>query len=143
MILTYKNNDNKYDNIKQVLKEEFDMSDRFILKLKNNKRIFLNENLAYVYTTLQDKDIIKIVLDFDEDNSNIIPKKMDLDIIYEDDYFLVINKPPCIAIHPSMLHYDNTLSNGIKYYFDSINLKRKIRPVNRLDKDTSRINYFC
>ena len=42
-----------------------------------------------------------------------------------------------------MLHYENSLSNGIKYYFDKIGLKKKIRPVNRLDKDTSGIVIFA
>ena len=68
---------------------------------------------------------------------------MDLDIIYEDDSFIVVNKAPNMAIHPSMLHYDTSLSNGIRYYFDSINLKKKIRPVNRLDKDTSGLVIFA
>ena len=48
-----------------------------------------------------------------------------------------------MAIHPSCLHYDNSLSNAVKFYFDSIGLKVKLRPVNRLDKDTSRISCFC
>ena len=80
---------------------------------------------------------------FGEDNSNIVPTKMNLDIIYEDDAYIVINKPSGIPVHPSMLHYENSLSNGLKYYFDSIRLKKKIRPVNRLDKDTSGIVVFA
>lgn len=68
---------------------------------------------------------------------------MNLDIIYEDDAYLVVNKPANIAIHPSCLHYDNSLSNGVKFYFDSIGLKKKIRPVNRLDKDTSGVVIFA
>ena len=68
---------------------------------------------------------------------------MNLDIIYEDDSYIVINKPAGIPVHPSMLHYENSLSNGVKFYFDSIGLKKKIRPVNRLDKDTSGIVIFA
>ena len=68
---------------------------------------------------------------------------MYLQIVYEDDAFIVINKPSNIPVHPSMLHYENSLSNGLKYYFDSIFLKKKIRPVNRLDKDTSGIVIFA
>ena len=68
---------------------------------------------------------------------------MDLDIIYEDEWLLVINKPAGITIHPSILHFDNSLSNGIRYYFDKINLKKKIRVVNRLDKDTSGLVVFA
>lgn len=48
-----------------------------------------------------------------------------------------------IAIHPSCLHYNNSLSNAVKFYFDSINLKVKLRPVNRLDKDTSGLVIFA
>ena len=67
---------------------------------------------------------------------------MDLSLLYEDNYMLIINKPAGIAIHPSIRHFDTSLSNGIKNYFDSINLHRKIRIVNRLDKDTSGIVIF-
>ena len=92
---------------------------------------------------LQSGDKISFLIDFEEDNSNIVPTKMDLQIVYEDDAFIVINKPSNIPVHPSILHYENSISNGVRYYFDTIGLKKKIRPVNRLDKDTSRNCYFC
>ena len=79
----------------------------------------------------------------EEDSFNIVPTKMDLSILYEDDSLLIINKPPYLPIHPSIKHYKDSLSNGVKYYFEQIGLKKKIRPVNRLDKDTSRYSYFC
>lgn len=88
-------------------------------------------------------DKVSFLIDFEEDNSNIVPTKMNLQIIYEDDAFIVINKPSNLPVHPSMLHYENSLSNGVRYYFDKIGLKKKIRPVNRLDKDTSRNCYLC
>jgi len=66
-------------------------------------------------------DTIIVDLDFDEENNNIVPFKMNLDIIYEDDAILVLNKPAGVAIHPSMRHFEDTLSNGIKYYFDKKN----------------------
>ena len=68
---------------------------------------------------------------------------MPLDILYEDDYIIALNKPPHMPVHPSLEHFDDSLSNGLKFYFDSINLKRKIRPINRLDKDTSGIVLFA
>lgn len=143
MKLEYIVKDNRYFNIKQVLKEEFNMSSRLILKLKNHQRIILNDEITYVDKEIKINDIIKLNLDFEEDNSNILPTKMKLDIIYEDETMLILNKPSGIAIHPSILHYENSLSNGVKFYFDKIGLKRKIRPVNRLDRDTSRYSYFC
>ena len=129
-----------YLTIKQLLKEKYEMSDRLILKLKTNRRIFLNNSSVYVTASLHINDVVQINMDFDEDNSNIEPANIPLDIIYEDEYYLVVNKPAGITVHPSMLHYNNSLSNGIKYYFDTINLHKKIRPVNRLDKDTSRFS---
>ena len=143
MKLEYRITDNKYENIKQILKQEFNMSERLILRLKTNNKIFLNDSTVSIYQKFSIGDTVSILIDFDEDNSNIVPTKMDLNIIYEDDYYLVIDKPAGIAIHPSILHFDNSLSNGIRYYFDTIGLKKKIRPVNRLDKDTSGIVIFA
>lgn len=132
-----------YQNVKEVLKAYFGISERLLLKLKNTQNILLNGTSTYVSKEVVSGDIIEVLIDFVEDNSNIVPIKMNLNIIYEDDSYLVLNKEPNMAIHPSMLHYDTSLSNGVKYYFDSINLKKKIRPVNRLDKDTSGLVIFA
>ena len=51
-----------------------------------------------------------------------MPTKIDLDILFEDEWSLIVNKPSGIPIHPSMLHFTDSLSNGIKFYFDSIRL---------------------
>lgn len=143
MKLIYKIEQIKYDNVKEVLKCQFHLSDRLITKLKKEKRIFLNNKPVYVTEKLNFNDTIKVDIDFVETSDNIVPTKMDLNIIYEDDALLIINKPPFIPVHPSCNHYENSLSNGVKYYFNSINLQRKIRPVNRLDKDTSGLVLFA
>lgn len=132
-----------YINVKEVIKAYFHISDRLLLKLKKRQNIFLNSQPIYVSKEVTVGDTITIIIDFEEDNSNIVPTKLNLNIIYEDEYYLVINKDPGIPVHPSMLHYENSLSNGVRYYFDSIGLKKKIRPVNRLDKDTSGIVIFA
>lgn len=82
-------------------------------------------------------------MDFEEDSFNIKSFDMELDIIYEDKYILALNKPYGIAVHPSSRHFENSLSNAVKYYFDKINLHRKIRIVNRLDINTSGIVIFA
>lgn len=131
-------------NIRQVLREKLGISIRLLTKLKKNKKIFLNNSSdIYLDMKVKNNDIIKVLLDFDEDNTNIIPCKMDLDILYEDEYLIILNKPYNMPVHPSLNHYEDSLSNGLKYYFDKINLKRKIRPINRLDKDTSGIVMFA
>ena len=144
MKLLYKvKNDECFDNIKEVLKTKFEISDRLLLKLKNNNKIFLNGQPANIRYPVNSNDIVEILIDFDEDNTNIVPNKMELNILFEDECLLILNKPAGFPIHPSMLHFEDSISNGVRYYFDSIGLKKKIRPVNRLDKDTSGIVIFA
>lgn len=133
----------EFNTVRNVLKSHFCVSTRLLLKLKKQKMIFLNNENCYLESKVSPNDTISFSLDYDEDNSNILPTKMDLDIVYEDDFFIVTNKPPFMAIHPTSYHYDDTLSNGIRYYYDTIELKKKIRPVNRLDRNTSGLVLFA
>lgn len=132
-----------YKTVRQVLKSEFNMSNRLITKLKFNKLILLNSAETYLDKLLSIGDVVYCSLDYEEESENIVPTKMDLNILYEDDCFLILNKSYNMPVHPSILHYDNSLSNGVKYYFDLIGLKKKIRPVNRLDRDTTGIVIFA
>lgn len=134
---------NKYFNVKEVLKAEFSMSDRLLLKLKKLDKIYLNGKVTSVNHSIVENDLIECHLDYDEDNSNIVPTKIPINIIYEDEAYLVVNKPAGIPVHPSMDHYTDSLANGVIFYFNQIGLKKKIRPVNRLDKDTSGIVIFA
>ncbi|MBP3597528.1 MAG: RluA family pseudouridine synthase [Clostridia bacterium] len=143
MNLEYKVIDNTYKTLKDLLKNYFYVSDRLICKLKREKRLIVNNENVYINQILNFGDQININIDFEEESDNIVSTKMDLNILYEDSSILVIDKPQGISIHPSQGHYDNSLSNGVKYYFDKIGLKRKIRLVNRLDKDTSGIVIFA
>ena len=142
MILKYKVMD-KNKTINQIIKEQFNPSNRLFVKLLNLQRIFLNGKVIDTRNTASIGDELSIDLNYDEDNSNIVPKKMQLDILYEDEGLLILNKPAGCAVHPSILHYEDSLSNGIKYYYDSIGLHKKIRPVNRLDLNTSGIIVFA
>ena len=139
---TVKQNDS-YINVLDVLKNEFLLSARLITKLKQSNNIFFNEEITYTKKLVCANDVVSVLIDFVEDNSNIVATNIPLDIIYEDEYLLALNKPANMPVHPSMLHYEETLSNAVKYYFDTLNLKRKIRIVNRLDKDTSGIVIFA
>ncbi len=143
MKLEYLVKNNKYKTVNEILSLEFKISSRLKNKLIKKKKIFLNDNVCDTRSSVTIGDKLVVDLSYSEDNSNIVPKEMSLDIIYEDDWLLVVNKSSGIAIHPSILHFDNSLSNGIRYYFDKIGLKKKIRPVNRLDIDTSGLVIFA
>ena len=144
MHLTYqiKETDN-YPNINSVLINQFHLSTRLLSTLIKKQCIMCNHQKADSRNPVKPDDIITVDLSYEENNSNIVPTKMDLSILYEDEWMLIIDKPAGIAVHPSMLHFEDSLSNGIRYYFDSIGLKKKIRPVNRLDLNTSGIVIFA
>jgi 23S rRNA pseudouridine1911/1915/1917 synthase len=129
--------------INQILINKFKFSTRLLSKLIRLEKISVNQKNIDTRKCVSPYNIITVDFDYDEDNSNIFPTQMDLDIIYEDEWLLVINKPAGIPIHPSRLHFTDSLSNGIKFYFDSISLHKKIRPVNRLDLDTSGLVIFA
>ena len=143
MKLEYIVKDNKYNSIKEILKLHFHMSERFILKLKKNNRFYINNSPTFMYSTIKTGDILTIDISFEEKSENIIPAKMNLDIVFEDEFLIIINKPAGMPVHPSMAHFENSLSNGVQNYFEIQKIKTKIRPVNRLDKDTSGIVIFA
>lgn len=143
MILKIIVKNDKSESVNQLLKEEFHLSARLLTKLIKNKKILLNGKVCDTRIKPQINDKLEVLLDMEEDNSNIKPTKIDLNFVYEDEGLLVVDKPAGIAVHPSMRHYSNSLSNGIKYYFDQIGLNKKIRPVNRLDLDTSGLVVFA
>jgi len=145
MILEYliiKNDIGK--SINQILKEQYEFSNRLFSKLIKNKAIFLNgKNIdtRMIINNIGSK--ITIDLNYEEDNTNIVSKKMNLDIVYEDDGLLIINKPAGIAVHPSLRHYEDSLASGVKYYYEEKGIYKKIRPVNRLDLNTSGLIIFA
>ena len=144
MILEYcVEKEDKDKTVNQILSEKFELSNRLFNKLVKNKKIFINGNS--IDTRIKPKIADKMIIDFnyDEDNSNIISKKVDLDIIYEDDGMLIINKPAGIAVHPSIRHFEDSIASGVKYYFESKGINKKIRPVNRLDLNTSGLIIFA
>lgn len=134
--------ENNKSNINQILQNELSISSRLLYKLIKSQRILLNGNICDTRNHSNVGDTLIVDFNYDEDNSNIVPTEMDLDIIYEDEWLLIVNKPAGVAIHPSILHYSDSLCNGIRFYFDSIGLKKKIRPVNRLDLNTSGLVIF-
>ncbi len=137
-----KENDN-YKTVNSIINTEFAISSRLRLKLIKNNMIMLNNKTCDTRDLVKPRDVVTINFNYEEESSNIIPTKMNLDIVYEDEWLLVVNKPAGIAVHPSILHYEDSLSNGVKFYFESIGLKKKIRPVNRLDLNTSGLVVFA
>lgn len=128
----------KYDGIviREFLKEELELSSRLIRRAAIEKRIFVNKEVVRMRKVLHTGDIVEVKLERVE-SQDIIPEKMDLDIVYEDDDILVLNKPPYTVVHPTRGYPTGTLANGILYYFNETNQNCIVRLVSRLDMDTS------
>lgn len=134
--------------VKQILKEKLYISTKLLLKLKQTASIFCNHEPALVTKLVHAGD--RITLDLEkmeerlclpkfEDKFQLIDKP--LDILYEDDYLLIVNKPAGIPVHPSCMHYENTLSNYVAAYLQKQQIYR-IHIVTRLDKNTSGVCIF-
>ena len=109
-----------------------------IQKLIKEGNILVNNKVCPSNYKVKEKDLIEIENICDE-NIDTLPEKMDLDIVYEDDYLLIINKKSGVVVHPAVGNYNHTLVNGLLYHFNTLSNKNTIRPgiVHRLDKDTS------
>lgn len=134
---------NEYNTVKEILKSHFGVSNRLLLMLKREKKIFKNNEIANINTKIYPNDKIVAIIDFNEESRNIVPTQMPLEIVFEDECMLVLNKPAGLPVHPSILHFEDSLSNGVKSYFEKKQINCKIRPVNRLDKDTSGLVVFA
>lgn len=99
------------------------------------RKIKVNEEFKRKDIKLKKGDIVTIELE--EENSEIEPIKMDLDIVYEDNWILLLNKPAGLLTHRSRWEQYKTLENGVKYYFLKCGIKQKVRFINRLDRETS------
>ena len=130
--------DSKYDGYKlQVfMREVLDFSSRFCTKSTREGRVKINNGKATLYTKLFEGDTVSIDLP-EEDKSIIEPDKIDLNILYEDDLYIAVEKKPFMVVHPTLKCPRETLLNGIAYYFNEKGIKTMPRLVSRLDRDTS------
>lgn len=129
--------DNENLRIDTYLSNELDISRSKIQKLIKEEKVLVNDKVVSnnYKVKLDDEIIVDDDLDFD---ILVEPKDIPLDIVYEDDYLMIINKKSGMVVHPAPGHYDDTVVNALLFYLNKGTTKN-IRPgiVHRLDKDTS------
>ena len=116
-----------------------DFSRTFVQGLINNGDIRVCDRAVKNSYEVQKNDVIKIVVPELPDN-DIEPENIPLNVVYEDDHILIINKPSDMVVHPSRGHGRGTLANAVKYYCNSLSeINGSLRPgiVHRLDRDTT------
>lgn len=122
--------------IREYMIDILNFSGRFTRNAAMEKRIKVNEKTVKLNYKLETGDLILVQVEKDE-NQNIIPEDLNIEVIYEDDDLLVVNKRPFMVVHPTKSHPIGTLSNGILYHFRKNNEGCIVRLVSRLDRDTS------
>ena len=122
------------ENIKQYTRS-------FLKKLIETNQVKINSKIhSFPSIKVKYKDQISVNL-IKKNSQNIIPKKIELDIVYEDKSILIVNKPKGMVVHPGPGNYENTLVNALiyKYKENLSDINGDLRPgiVHRIDKDTS------
>ncbi|MDD3304343.1 MAG: RluA family pseudouridine synthase [Clostridia bacterium] len=130
--------------LKQILKEKLFISNILLNKLKESNGIFVNGKAEFVNYILNENDKILLLLphNIKKFSDKFVTVQKDFNILYEDDYLLVVNKEANMPVHPSTDNYDNTLANVVAYYLEQKGTNG-IHIITRLDKNTSGICIFA
>lgn len=121
-------------DIKFILTNHWGFSGSLISALKKGDSILLNGKKEFVNKAVSSGDVLRIVLP-EVASENIVPNAIPLDILYEDEDILAVNKPADMPTHPSIGHFEGTLANAVMHYFRDIPFT--FRAITRLDRDTS------
>ncbi len=138
---TTKEDENR--TVMHILKHRLKISSTLVKRLKRSGGIYLNGITAITTTPVSAGDEITAVVSFVECSPGVLPEDLPLNIVYEDNCLIALNKPPDTVIHPTSGQYTGTLANALAGYLDRKGIKRRIRPVSRLDRDTSGVVIFA
>ncbi len=139
MELKYIHESENKTKLKYVLRDKLYISNVLLKKLKDVHAIYLNSDIGLVNKEVVSGDIVKVDLDkIPQETSSVIPTKHNLDILYEDEYILIVNKPYGTDIHPCMANFSESLANYVMHYYKEKNYNiSKVHIITRLDKNTS------
>lgn len=121
--------------IKEILKRRKGFSTRLLRRLKLEGGVSVNGVPKWLNERVREGDLIQVR--FPEEKSHFEPQEIPIEILYEDEDLLLINKQPGVVVHPTKGHFDGTIANGLAKLMEERGAFYKIRFVNRLDMDTS------
>lgn len=140
--------DNDNQKVSQILKNHMKFSQGEIRKIKRCGGLMVNDQTVRLNSPVREGDLIRVSFQ-DEDEQPVIPQDIPLDILFEDEHILVLNKPFNMLVHPLSYHVLNTLANGVINHWQLQGHNSKFRSVSRLDKNTSGViliaksSYIC
>ncbi|TWI53282.1 RluA family pseudouridine synthase [Halalkalibacter nanhaiisediminis] len=124
--------------LRLFLREHCQISKKALAEIKfNGGRIFLNGQEVTVRAMIHEGDQVIIMLPAETVSNAVQPEKVDINIVYEDEHLLVMNKEAGMATIPSREHPHHTLANAVLGYYKEKGIPATFHAVNRLDKDTS------
>ena len=125
--------------VREIATGSLGVSGRMIQRLTRSRGISLNRKPAQLSRKVREGDVVavRIAERPDDRGSALEPVEMDLAIVHEDDDLLVLDKPPFLLVHPVSPHHTRTLAHGIAHHLKASGATTKVRPVHRLDRDTS------
>ncbi|RDW18281.1 RNA pseudouridine synthase [Oceanobacillus arenosus] len=123
--------------IRDFLQMNQAFSRRMLTTVKKDERILVNGTPQTVRFCLTEGDYLEVHLPKETIGDNMVPEEMELEIVYEDDALIVLNKPAGIATIPSRHHPTGTIANGVLAYYAKNKIPYTIHVVTRLDRDTS------
>ncbi len=102
-------------------------------------QVWVNDVVVKQNYKVKAGDVIKVMFEHPPHEFLLVPENIDLDIVYEDDVLLVVNKPAGMVVHPGHGNYSGTLINALIYHIENLPVNSNERPglVHRIDKDTS------
>ncbi|WP_313343178.1 RluA family pseudouridine synthase [Lacrimispora sp.] len=138
MTMTYPMSNTQNDKTVERFLLEQGYSQKLIRHLRNTENgLTIDKTLVYTTHKLKEGEILSVFISEEDSSENIVPTKMPLHIVFEDEHLLVVNKDAGVPIHPSQGNFDNTLANGIACYFKEKGENFIYRAINRLDRDTT------
>lgn len=124
--------------LRDYLIHTLQFSSRLVKKVKSTEgRILINGEPKTVRYLLKTGDTLEVHFPQEKRSASVLAENIPLDIVYEDEHILVVNKNAKMPTIPSKLHPNGTLANGILFYYDEQNIPFTVHVVTRLDKDTS------
>ena len=129
----------RVSRIDKYLMEEMGISRSLVQKMIDSSYVLVNDYPVKCSYKLKINDVIRVLDGYQED-TQIEAEDIDLDIVYEDEYLLVVNKPSGMVVHPAPGNYHGTLVNALMYHCNHLShVNGEVRPgiVHRIDKDTS------
>ncbi|KEK23565.1 RluA family pseudouridine synthase [Bacillus gaemokensis] len=123
-------------SIDSLLKEEWGIPKKLLHQLRMDKGIVVNGEQKRWSEPLQEGDKLQVHM-FIQEEYGVQPEFGDLEVIFEDDHVLIVNKPAQMDTHPSDKNGIGTLANLVAFHFQMQGLETKVRHIHRLDKDTT------